>query len=793
MNRKKELESLATLDGMLEVAPSALAERPDYSDYPYTRGDQNSEEEQTVHLRDVLRKIRKHKWLILALVTVVTTLVTIYAYRIKPWYTAATVLEIGKENTMVLKTGEITLNDDSDPQYLVNANTKMLTLESAEFYEKVAAELKLEQNPRLNEPEAKPGLLARMFGEETSDVASKLKATNTEDQRRHQMVAFLKRKTSSELIKNTRALRISFTDEDPKFAAEATNAIGQVFMQQNFDKVTEKFTNSAEWLDTTTRELKAKVEKSEEALAAYTRENEIYATESGSAGKGSETLTTSKLTQLHDQYIKAQTERTLKQSLYDQLQAGRLNELPEAFSDPFISDAKKKLAQLQESASEMKVKFGPNHPKMQEANNQIATVTSQIETSRKALIGKLKADFERALKDERSLSSELEKAKGAAINENQAAIKYNILKQDVETARGLYTDFLQKTNQAKAQLAEQNNNIRVIQKAQVPAIPVGPRKTQIVAIAFLLSLGMGIGLAFFLEYLDNTIKTIEDVERYAQLPTLGIIPPVAAAPGLLKSALKGNREIATQGDGSQLALEVKPNDVQNALVLSLDTHSLAGEAYRALRTSLLLSAAGTPPKTMLITSSQPGEGKSTTTVNTAISLAQLGAKVIIVDCDLRKPSIHKHLDVSPSAGVSNFLSSKSGTEGLIQKLAIPNLDVMPSGPIPPNPAELLSSKRMADLIETLSEEYDHVLIDSPPVINVTDPVILSTMVDGTIMVVHGGKTTRDAVQRARQDLSSVRAKIYGAVLNNVDFKKDGYDYYYYRYSKYGTYGNSANG
>ena len=209
---------------------------------------------------------------------------------------------------------------------------------------------------------------------------------------------------------------------------------------------------------------------------------------------------------------------------------------------------------------------------------------------------------------------------------------------------------------------------------------------------------------------------------------------------------------------------------------------------------MLLSTAGNPPKTVLVTSGQPGEGKTTTVVNTAISLAQLGASVLIIDCDLRKPSTHKIFGVDSGKGLSTYLSRDIEIDGMIHKLQIPNLSLLPCGPIPPNPAELISSERMKDLLKTLSERYDHILIDSPPLIHVTDPVILSSLVDGVILVVHGGKSSRAVAQRARQELASVGAKVFGVVLNNVDMRREGYDEYYYQryYTNYGHEGADAN-
>jgi len=332
-------------------------------------------------------------------------------------------------------------------------------------------------------------------------------------------------------------------------------------------------------------------------------------------------------------------------------------------------------------------------------------------------------------------------------------------------------------------VVEQQNNLRVIEAAQVPEFPVGPRRMFTILISLLLSTAAGVGLAFLLDYLDNTIKTVEDVSRYAQLPALSVVPAVAGG-AHRRLAARGRR--ALRGAQSE-----KPGAKPSYQLATLDSQSSAAEAYRVLRTSVLLSAAGRPPKTILITSGQPGEGKTTTVVNTAISLAQMGASVLVIDCDLRRPTAHKVLGVEPSQGLSTFLSRDVPLNQVIQKLPIANLSLLPCGPVPPNPAELIISDKMKEMLKSLSEQYDHIIIDSPPLINVTDPVILSTMVDGVILVVHGGKSTREIVRRARQELSNVGAKIFGVVLNNVDLRHEGYDkYYYYRY--YGQEGSPKN-
>jgi capsular exopolysaccharide synthesis family protein len=310
--------------------------------------------------------------------------------------------------------------------------------------------------------------------------------------------------------------------------------------------------------------------------------------------------------------------------------------------------------------------------------------------------------------------------------------------------------------------------------------PVAPNRPRTILIGFLVSLLAGVGLVFFLEYLDNTVKTVEDVSRYTQLPALSVIPAIRGRQQrALKAATNGSKKTA-----GGLALG-KPNGFSADPLFALDSRSSVAEAYRVLRTSVLLSSTERPPKTIMVTSGQPGEGKTTTVINTAISLAQLGASVLIIDCDLRKPSVHKVLGVDHVLGLSTYLARRGEIDDLIQKLPIANLSVLASGRIPPNPAEMISSARMKEMLALLAERYDHILIDSPPLLKVTDPVILSTLVDGVILVVHGGKSTREVVRRTRQELSMAGARIFGVVLNNVEAHHDGYDSYYYEaYSDY---------
>jgi polysaccharide biosynthesis transport protein len=783
-DERMEIEKLTPA----EIAPVELTATREltpapYQGYGYGYGYGVDE---SMRLREMWHIVQKRKWLVITLVLIVTSLVTAEMIRAKAIYQAATIIEIGKDSSTVVKTGDLVINDDSDPQYQVNLRTKMLLLNSRELHEDVAANLKLDQNPRFMQPGEAHSLLGglrALFGkseapadaDEMTEEAAQPDETARpaeESARLAPAVEALEENLVIEPMRDTRALRVAFTHTDPAIAAMVANGVAHAFKQRNFQAKTEKFTNTVGWLDSSTRELKAKVEQAEKTLADYTRDHNIFSITDDKQQQT--TLTTEKMARLHDQLMRAETDRMLKQTLFQQMKAGQIDQLPDAFADAKLAELQKQLNEQNVQIAQLRVKFGPKNTRVVEAEQQIAAITEQIKMTRGSLEQKLQADYERAVQDEKLLQAAVEQSKTEASRENQDAIQYNILKQDLDTSRALYTDFLQKTNQAKAQVAEQHNNIRVIERAAVPKKPVGPKRTLMIMLAFMVSLAGSIGLVFFLEYLDNTIKNVEDVSRYVQLPALGVIPAMASA-----SKRLSKRSSKTLKGKSRPALS---ENVRSESLVALDTRSQGAEAYRALRTSVLLSAAGRPPKVILVTSSQPGEGKTTTCVNTAISLAQLGASVLIIDCDLRKPTVHKALQVNHTVGVSTFLSRDVLLEDLVQDLPIANVSVLPCGPIPPNPAELISSERMRQLLATASQRYDHVLVDSPPLINVTDPVILSRMVDGVMLVVHGGKSSRQLVRRARQELASVGAKIFGVVLNNVDLRHESYDGYYGRYT-----------
>ncbi len=843
-NHNNEIGSPATVQ---------LSSNNGYYDAPYNNnnGSPAGQPARLAMLREWRRIIYRHKWLILSMVMIAVPFATIQAYRVKPIYQATTTIDIRPETSSLSKTGDVVLVDSND-----NTKAEIVIVKSAPVIRKTVVSLNLDKNPNFldvttkrsvlealtslkgGEPEREKKLIQKAAkkhrgadaaaAEETTaependqssdDSVDILPDKQTERKRLEPYIQTLVNNLSVESVRDTRLIKISFRHTDPDIAATVANGVASNFIEYNFQTKTDRFTNTSNWLEESTRKLKAQVEMAEQKLANYSRDNHIFSLE------GKENLTADKLVKLHDQVMRAETNRILKHSLYEEVKQGRVAQLPEAFADPKTADLRKGLSELAVIASQLNVKFGAKNPKLQEVNQQMATYQEQIKENQAMLEERLKADYERANREEESLKSELDRAKEAAVQQNQATIQYSVLRQDLDTAKALYTDFLNKTSQANIQRAEQYNNVRLIEEAESPGAPVGPNRKETILLGLVISLALGIGLAYLMENLNTTIRTVDDVARMTQLPMLAVIPTLTHTNPLGKhNGISGNAPVGAELGASSVEPKAGSQELQNGtkkegkkassgtelraaglkdiddsgeninhysekpvLADSMKVFSAAAEAYRMLRTSILLSTAGHPPKTMMVTSGQPGDGKTTTVFNIALALTQLKAEVVIVDCDMRKPRIHKLLQISKCEGISTILTSGGDPDKFIKRTPVPHLSVLPCGFVPPNPSELISSESMKELLRSLAERFDYVVIDSPPLLSVTDPLILSTLVDGVILVVKSGKSKSELVRRACQDLFAVGARVLGVTLNSLDIRKDGYDYYRY-YRSYGDY------
>jgi polysaccharide biosynthesis transport protein len=762
--------------------------------------DPNADNE--VHLLDYWRAIRKRLWLVLGIVALVTMLALVYVARKPDFYEAQARVQVDLEDTGSMTNNARPLYGPADdPIYF---NTQLQILVSPGLMRRVVRTLDLEHNPDFfkgssAQRQSMWATLKRMvgLGSKPQDTGPKppdqlpltttvAQATAREDLNEakrlepyvNTILAGLKVdpvKETRGYYKETRLIDIRFTHTDPLVASKVVNAIAETYVFSNLEKRTEANSTTGDFLQKRIAELQQQIRTAEERLVNYAKNNQIISLDPN------QNTVVERLAGLNQQLLQAENDRKTAEAAYN---AAKVPDAATAMVEETTkqtSDIEGKLVELRQKRSLLLVDATEEAPEVKEVDQQIAELDRQLKDFRTrksaTLLTNLHTRYQQTLEREQSLRKAFEQQRAETLSQNEAAINYRIIQQEIETNKSLLNGLLQGAKENDVVRAGKPNNISIVDYALTPDSPVGPNRARTVIAAFFLSIGLGLGLALFFEYLDDTVHSTEEVERVLHLPALAVIPSVGGGARRRKlHAVSGSTALQKQnGNGNG----------NSELLMNVDSRSPLAEAYRHLRTSVLLSTAGRAPKSLLVTSSLPGEGKTTTAVNTAISLAQTGASVVIIDADMRRPRLQSIFGMGGQDGLSSILSSETSEGdmlGFVRHDEESGLNVLTSGPIPPNPAELLGSDQMHRLMTVLQANYTHVVVDSPPVSSFTDGVLISSMVDGVLLVVHGGKSSRHIVRRSKQLLSDVGAKIFGVVLNNVNLQS--HDYYYYQ-SYYG--------
>ncbi|MBZ5513971.1 MAG: polysaccharide biosynthesis tyrosine autokinase [Acidobacteriia bacterium] len=713
--------------------------------------------EEIWQLPDYWRIIVKRRWVVLTCLLVVFSTIAIGTLKQKAIYQGKVVVEINPEQPNVLNFKEVlqvsTVDVDSyrETQYKI--------LQSRTLAERVTQTLQLYKSPEFYQNRWPFGLIE-------TDPAKIPSASDpgppdtSADYYRNSVKHFLDAVDIAP-VRRSNLVEVSFYSEDPRVAARVANQLAADYIDQNLQVKWDETVKASEWLQDQLVGLKAKLEKSEDSLQAYAQANSILFVEE------KKNLVNERLAQLQEAYTKAQADRFQKESSYSLVQAGKVQDLPGFLSNRLIQDLSVRLSELERDYSQLTATVKPDYPKAVALKREIDTVQLALDRQKGALAQNIVDEYRSAVANEKYLAGALEQQKKEVNEIAEKSIQYNILKREVDTSKQLYEGLLQRLKEAQVSAGLKASNIRIVDAAEVPKRPVKPRVVLNLALGVILGLGLGMGLAFFQEYLDNTLKTPDEVETLLRLPSLGVVP-VFSLDGADKAAEEKLVSIAPGMD--------KP------IGPAIQTNPAAVEAFRSLRTSILLSA-NPVPKILLITSALPGEGKTTVAANLGATLASLGSKVLILDCDMRRPACHRATGVKNSPGFVQCLTGHAELgEAVLPVPGVENLSVIPCGPIPPNPAEVLSSTLAGELLRRLRGEFEYVLVDSPPLLSVADSRILVTLTDAVVLVVRAYETPYDVVRRARSLLYGAGARILGVALNDVDIRKDGYAYnYYYRY------------
>ncbi len=704
------------------------------------------------HLYDYLLILRKHQWLILSFMLAVVTIVAIATFRMQPVFVATARVEIDRENANILPfQGSDSYDYMMDLENYIETQSKILTSETLAL-----------QTIRNNALSARPEFSSP--GGPSEAIASGSLANQKRPLELGEFLGslFVKR------VPNSRLMDVSFESTDPQLAARIVNAHIASYIEQNFRSKYEATAQASTWLTGQLEDLRVKVQRSEDALITYERQNQIWTLDD------KQNITTQRLADINRQLSDAQSERMKKESLFQFAKSGNLDAVPQVQNNGTLMDLLRRRADLSSQYNEALSQYGPNFPKVQRLQAQMKDLDDRAEKEKQKIVDVLESDFREAREHETMLTGALDEQKVAANQMAEKLVEYNILKREAEANKALYEGLMTKLKETAISASLRSSNIRIVDPAMIPSYPSRPTKTRNVALAFLVGLVGGIGLALMREYLDNTVKTPDDIETLARLPSLAVVPQFVASNGT------GKRQGLLQGFSSN------GHEKRIELVAQHLPKSQMSEAFRALRTSILLSQADHPPQVILVTSALPREGKTTAAANLAVTLAQLGDRTVLVDADLRKPGIGRLLNLGSGkyAGLSSYLAGVSSLDLVsIPHPSIPNLAAIPTGPLPPNPADLLSSQRLVEAIAELRSKYKFIVIDSPPVMAATDAVILSVQVDGVLLVVRSGETPKEAFTRTRDLLNSVKCHILGVVLNAVDSSAPDY-YYSYRYYPY---------
>lgn len=735
----------------------------------FSRGIQPVRTEKPPDLLAWWRVIRKRRWTVLTAFFVLFATVLIGSIYEKPVYQAKALIEIDREDPGAVNPQEVLQLDEVSDAYL---ETQYKVLASDDLAERVIHQLRLDKKA-----EFQSSALALPWTASASPVPpTPIDSAAAPDPLVQETVLnHFRDRLDIRPIRHSRAVELRFDSQDPQLASQAVNAVVENYIQKNFEAKWDAAQKASGWLSQQLQELKAKLEKSEDDMQKYAADNGLLYLETGNGDE--ESVVNQSVREIQDELTKAEADRFEKESIFRLLQSGDYGSLPGVFDSKLMQDLTIRLADLQREHAQLAATFTEDYPKVKENQSQIVEIQSSLERERRRAAQKISNDYFAALRREKLARQAFAQSQAEANQAAEKSVQYGILSREVDTNKSLYDGLLERLKEASVSAGLKSGNIRIVDPGTVPFKPIAPNYPLNLGLATFLGLGLGVSMAFLKEHLDQTIRYSEDVFHSLGLPVLGFIPAIGALNGKKHKAFAGvDRELIPGLADSKVKAGGTPIEDQPRSILGVHKGYAFSEAFRELRTSVILSASGRFANSILVTSAQPGEGKTTVAVNLAFSLAQLGQPVLLVDADMRRPSLQKYFPQRGSR-LSSYLAGQGAWQQMVYPTSIRGLSVLHCGLVPENPSELLSSDRMRALIQESMATYRFVILDSPPLLRRADSRILGSMVGATILVVKGGETPRQVVQYAESQARAVGTNLIGVVLNHLRASLNDYSYY----------------
>ncbi|MGH7824907.1 MAG: GumC family protein [Candidatus Binatia bacterium] len=737
-------------------------------------------------LRDYWQVARKHKWKIFWCFFGALLSATLYVFSIPVIYTASATLVIERKSPQVVNIQQVlseSIEADEDSYY----QSQFEILKSRSVAAEVIKQQRLDTHPVFIGDGAEAGFLTKFLSDVKAWVARTL--TNLLQGQKSvrsaqvqgpgpsgvdsQFIDAYQGMLEIEPVRKTKLVQVKFSTPDPGLSAAIANAHARSYIHQGQKLRSQANVDARKFLETKLTELRQRVEQSEDALNRFRKGKGIISLDD------KENIVVERLADLNKRLTDAEAERIGFEAQARLIKSRDYDSLPAVINHGLIQSLKGQIVNLEGQYAHLAAQYKSGYPPVAKLQAQIAETRQRLSYQIRSVVAGINSAYFAAAGKERELREQMDKQKSAALALKDAAVEYAILAREANTNTQLYNAVLERMKEIGVASEIPASNVSILDGAEIPRSPSRPKKKLTLMIGAVMGLMGGLALALLYEYLDKTLKTPEDVQHYVGLANLAVVPDFASLPKIRQRSAMLIARYPSSVD-SKLCMPVE------RLVASGRPVSMITEAYRKLRTSILLSQPENPPKTILVTSGTVGEGKTVTAVNTAIMFAQTGSAVLLIDGDLRRPACHRALKMWNNRGLTDFLAGQEELARAIKPTKIRNLSLLSSGTIPPNPTELLGSKKMNELLARLKERFDFIVIDSPPVIPVSDAVVLSMMVDGVVFVVRGQQTQQQLVKVAISQLDEAHVRIFGVVLNRIDIQSAEYvDYYrYYHPSQY---------